>query len=140
MIRRNRARSSSLFLLELIISILFFSIASAICVQLFVKSHTLNTHAQELDFAVNECCSIAEIITSEDSREQIQDTMNVLYPDGLYFDKDYNPCSEKSAYYVITVDMTADGSLLQGSIAASHKDKTIYSLEIKHNLQKEAKR
>lgn len=34
---------SSLFLIELTISILFFALASAACIQLFVKAHLLDT-------------------------------------------------------------------------------------------------
>lgn len=33
---------SGLFLMELIVAFLFFSLASAICVQLFVKADTIN--------------------------------------------------------------------------------------------------
>ncbi len=46
---RNRAQSSSLFLLELILAILFFSLASAVCVQFFVKSHLLSRDARNLN-------------------------------------------------------------------------------------------
>ena len=51
---RNRAKSSSLFLLELVLAILFFSLASAVCVQFFVKSHILSRDAQRLNHAVSE--------------------------------------------------------------------------------------
>ena len=46
--RKPTANPSSLFLLELIFAILFFSVASAVCVQVFVKSHTLSTQAHDL--------------------------------------------------------------------------------------------
>ncbi len=46
--KRNRAQASSLFLLELTMAILFFSIASAVCVQIFVKSRAMSLHAEEL--------------------------------------------------------------------------------------------
>ena len=39
--RQPRTHSgSSLFLMELILAILFFSVASAVCVQLFARAHT----------------------------------------------------------------------------------------------------
>ena len=66
MVRRNRARSSSLFLMELIIAILFFSVFSAVCVQFFVKSHLLSNDANALTHAVNECASTAEMIHTAD--------------------------------------------------------------------------
>ena len=39
---RTPAKRSSLFLLELMIAILFFCLASAVCVQIFVKAHTIS--------------------------------------------------------------------------------------------------
>ena len=38
---------SGLLLMEIIIAILFFSLASAICLQLFVKAHNLGQDTQE---------------------------------------------------------------------------------------------
>ena len=64
MTRRNRAKSSSLFLLELILAILFFSIASAVCVQFFVKSHLLSQESRELQVSANEVSSIAELMNA----------------------------------------------------------------------------
>ena len=43
---------SSLLLMELILAILFFALASAICLQLFVKASLLSRDTQELDRAV----------------------------------------------------------------------------------------
>ena len=60
--RKNRPRSSSLFLMELILAILFFSIASAVCVQFFVKSHLLSRSSDALNYAANECASVAELL------------------------------------------------------------------------------
>lgn len=56
-----KTSKSSLFLMELIIAILFFALASAVCIQLFVKSHLLgNTTAQE-NHALLLCQNLAEI-------------------------------------------------------------------------------
>ena len=43
------AKRSSLFLLELIIAILFFSLTSAVCVQIFVRAHLISRQTQELN-------------------------------------------------------------------------------------------
>ena len=40
---RTPAKRSSLFLLELMIAILFFCLASAVCVQIFVEAQTRDT-------------------------------------------------------------------------------------------------
>ena len=46
------AKRSSLFLLELIIAILFFSLTSAVCVQIFVRAHLISRQTQELNTAL----------------------------------------------------------------------------------------
>ena len=45
--------TSSLFLLELILAVLFFSVASALCIQIFTKAHLMSQDARDLNFAVN---------------------------------------------------------------------------------------
>ena len=56
--------TSSLFLLELILAVLFFSVASALCIQIFTKSHLMSQDARDLNFAVNEVSSMAEQISA----------------------------------------------------------------------------
>lgn len=51
---------SSLFLIELIIAILFFSTCSAVCVQLFAKSHTTSLESQYRGNAVLEAETLLE--------------------------------------------------------------------------------
>ena len=65
MSKRTSSRSG-LFLLELIISILFFSVASAICIQLFVKAHLMDKDNQNLTTAVKLSENFAEIYTAVD--------------------------------------------------------------------------
>lgn len=42
---------SGLFLIELIIAIVFFAVASAICIQLFVKAHLISARSGDLSAA-----------------------------------------------------------------------------------------
>lgn len=62
----SKNSKSSLFLMELILSIMFFSLAAAICVQLFVKSHVLSRNSVELNHAVVECESAIEYFIGND--------------------------------------------------------------------------
>ena len=39
--------TSSLFLLELILAVLFFSVASALCIQIFTKAHLMSQDARD---------------------------------------------------------------------------------------------
>ena len=56
-----KSSKSSLFLMELIIAILFFSLASAVCIQLFVKSHLLGKTTTEANHALLMCQNFSEI-------------------------------------------------------------------------------
>ena len=51
----------SLFLMELIIAILFFALASAVCIQLFVKSHLLGNTTIRENHALLMCQNLSEI-------------------------------------------------------------------------------
>lgn len=58
---------SSLFLIELTISILFFALASAACIQLFVKAHLLDQNTQELNQTVVWSQNLAELWNASDA-------------------------------------------------------------------------
>ncbi len=87
----NKSSKSSLFLMELIMSILFFSLAAAVCVQLFVQSHTLSKSSVELNHAVVECESLAELIYGTDGNPTL-DGLSVWDGDTITYsyDKDFN--------------------------------------------------
>jgi flagellar basal body-associated protein FliL len=61
-LRHKTNTRSSLFLMELIIAILFFSLASAVCLRMFAKSHQLSTDASAGNQAVNQTVNVAELI------------------------------------------------------------------------------
>ncbi len=56
----KNSSKSGIFLMELILSILFFSIAAAVCVKLFVTAHRLGDQSVNLNHAVSMAESIAE--------------------------------------------------------------------------------
>lgn len=62
-----KASRSSLFLIELTISILFFALASAACIQLFVKAHLLDQNTQELNRMVIWSQNLAELWNASDA-------------------------------------------------------------------------
>lgn len=90
----NKSRTS-LVLMELIITILFFSLASAVCVQLFVQSHLTTKDTKKLNFAVSISQSIAEVMRGTDgSLEDIQTYFPKAIGDDdyfvLYYDEEFN--------------------------------------------------
>lgn len=48
---QRSSSKSGLFLIELIIAIVFFAVASAICIQLFVKSHLISARSNDIGMA-----------------------------------------------------------------------------------------
>lgn len=60
---RNNSKSS-LFLIELIIVILFFAIAGAICVSLFSQSRLMSIESTELTMATQKCQNAAELLAA----------------------------------------------------------------------------
>lgn len=142
MIRKNRPRSSSLFLMELILAILFFSIASAVCVQFFVKSHLMNHDSNALNHAVNECASAAEIIETADDITDSMEMLRRLYPNGVYSDNrliiyysdTFTACSETDAVYLLTLQIEKSGQMLSADMKFSEDADIIYELNTKHHL------
>lgn len=56
----KNSSKSGIFLMELILSILFFAIAAAVCVKLFVTAHRLSDQSVNLNHAVSMAESVAE--------------------------------------------------------------------------------
>ena len=125
------AKRSSLFLLELIIAILFFSLTSAVCVQIFVRAHLISRQTQELNMALEKVSGFSEVFLAGDSFSE-------LLPENADGFKN----ADGSAEYVVSYDENwqictssePQGALLHGTFtarAASDTDDTaiIYSME-----------
>lgn len=135
---KNRPRSSSLFLMELILAILFFSVASAVCVQIFVKSHLISRQSEELSQAVTLCTNSAEIFAASD--DPVSGTTHT------YYDEEFALCKQTKASYVQTIhiytDKTqGDGDLICADISLDtitnsddHTQKAIYTLHTARHL------
>lgn len=146
MIRRSRAQSSSLFLMELILAILFFSITSAVCVQFFVKSHLLSQDSKTLAQAVNECSNIAELYDTSDSIEEALSLLKTNYPgvyieNGMnnaavmYYDDTFLPCQKEDASYTLNAAFTEEDFMLKARIRVTDSDDSvIYELDTDHYI------
>lgn len=144
---RNRAQSSSLFLLELILAILFFSLASAVCVQFFVKSHLLSRDARNLNYAVNECSGIAEIVNASDGTADALAFIQQLYEnaktDGpssirVYYSDEFTPCSPADSSYSLLTALTEEDEMLTADISMTEtaSGSPIYQLTVRRHLQR----
>ena len=60
----NNHSRTSVFLIEFTISLLLFSLATAVCVQFFVRAHLKSKDSEYLTHAVIETQNVAEIFRS----------------------------------------------------------------------------
>ena len=117
--RKITSRGSSLFLLELMISIVFFAIAAAGCVQVFAKAHTMSTRAEKLDQAV----SIAQSLIEENSGETAESGLR-------YYDDQGNACGEGAAVYQAEAMVQTQDQMRQIRVVITDGAKhLIYQLE-----------
>ena len=120
---------SSLFLLELILAVLFFSVASALCIQIFTKAHLMSQDARDLNFAVNEVRSMAEQMPDD----SLQDA-------AAYYDSSYASCEKADAVYVLTVHYEPEDTLLKAHISMDTvaDNRNIYTLDVTKHRQRRA--
>ena len=121
--------TSSLFLLELILAVLFFSVASALCIQIFIKAHLMSQDARDLNFAVNEVSSMAEQMPDD----SLQDA-------AAYYDSSYASCKKADAVYVLTVHYEPEDTLLKAHISMDTiaDNRNIYALDVTKHRQRRA--
>lgn len=159
--------TSSLFLLELILAVLFFSVASALCIQIFTKAHLMSQDARDLNFAVNEVSSMAEQISadtlhpataasSDDTAASSGDTAassgdtasdpstqisnDAWQDDTAYYDSSYASCEKADAVYVMTVHYEPEDTLLKAHISMDTvaDNRNIYTLDVTKHRQRRA--
>lgn len=151
-IKKKRASSSSLFLTELMVAILFFSLAATLCITIFVKAHLLSQSAVTLNHAINISSDAAEIIRTADSMTQVQQQLSRLYPDAtstvtadsgdwtVYFDDEYYPMDSKHYTQYETIKMSEKNGLISAKITFfDETKKEVYSLDIDHTIREVAK-
>lgn len=86
--------------MELLISLLFFAFAGAICLQLFVGAHNFNLASTRIGKVSVLMTNYGETFYSLDSYDDISGT--------LYYNENINKCSELIAVYSVTATITSD--------------------------------
>lgn len=148
---RNRTSSrTGLFLMELILAVLLFALASILCVQMFVKSHTLSKSSVELNHAVLWTQNVAEGFYG---CMGTSDALAALFPESickasnesnyrllLYFNEEFEPITISSENlkhtdysYQLSATVTKESDdLLSCHIVVSktNQAETIYELTL----------
>ena len=141
--------------MELIISILFFAIASAVCIQLFAKSHILDKKTSMENMAIVKCENFCEVYSSlvesyDDAAERDKEMASVTGATvsgtgslAAYYDADWNPCEAQNATYGLEfTDSGLDGSdgLYKANVkvyeVGKESDGPIYELPVVKHVAK----
>ncbi len=127
---------ASLFLMELMLNILFFSVLVTICLQLFFKAHNLSESTTILHRAVTTSSSIAEIYQNNYYGKE---SILHIYPDAIelnqniiiYFDDEFVSCPKEEGSYRAKITI-GDDALRTAVIEFSKvdNDEIIYSLTV----------
>lgn len=108
---------TSLFLMELIMTVMLFSVCSAVCLKLFVNAHMLDKKTVELNNAVAIAQGFAEVMRGTDGS---MDAICEIYPASVigndsyfevYYDENFNQCEYSAAKYAADVTLTPDGAI-----------------------------
>lgn len=164
-VRNNSKSKSGLFLLELIIAIVFFALSSVICIQLFVKAHTLSQKNTELNMAVIQAQNAAEAFKAANGEpEKFAEFLNGpsggeandgQYVCDLFFNSDWQRVDgrDKAAYtlHVVMTPLEALRSIDisvwtnrrtdagEATLAGGYGGENIYSITAKTYVEMEAK-
>lgn len=112
---KTNAHKNHLFLLEILLNILLFSILLSVCLQFFSKTYRLTSETTDLHRAVTTCTNAASIFESGDGtltpllsqyEHADQKDASVL----IYLDQDFLECSKKDAVYSVTVCLLPEDS------------------------------
>lgn len=131
-------RRSTIFLMELIMAILIFSLAATVCVQVFVKSHIIEKDSNQLSNAVFASVSVAEIIRSSDDYDSVLFTQypfmlrsNDTY--SIFYDNNWTVTYESNAKYCLKISFSKVDGMIDAIIRCNNLDSssTIYELKIK---------
>ena len=136
--KRGPAKRSSLFLLELIIAVLFFCLASSVCIQLFVQAHLVSQKTRNLNVSVNQVSSMAELMKNDPN---FLDRVAKEYPLAIiedetatiFYNRDFEPCKEADAVFRMNIIISESSELDLGVVRMVdiEKQDILYEIPLK---------
>ena len=144
-LKRKRASTASLFLMELMAAILFFTLAASLCVTIFVEAHLQSENAKALNHAVNICSDSAELVRTSSSKQAAVRRIDSYYdnvrltPGGgsgefcVFFDDEYNPVPEAASTQTEYFSLVEENGLLKANIRfVNSRGQDVYELSVVH--------
>lgn len=139
--KARQTKRSSLFLMELLIAILLFILASVICVHFFVQSHMLEQDSVNLNHATTAATSAAEIFLSEESpsfEKFFCDGNNVKNGFLYFYDENWELCNSSQTKYTVSLHWEENDSMRTCHIDVSSAEESLYALTVNKHVTKEA--
>lgn len=125
----------------MIIAILFFSISSAVCIQLFAQAHIKSENAASLNQAVLAASSAAEALEACGGDTE---SLSELFPESriegdtlhVYYDESWSCCSSSDASWNMNIILSGSGGLVRGEIAVFETGETepLYQLDAEYYM------
>ena len=138
---------SRMFLMELIVAILFFSLASAVCLRMFAASRQMSQDTTQLNMAMNQAGNTAELLKHAwSAQEAFPDGFLNQYPYAIadkteiavYFDENWNHCTVEDGFYYMQIMLkTETDGITPCQIAVwdtTDNESAIYSLDLKLHM------
>lgn len=134
--KKYQKQHSGLFLIEIMVSILFFSLAAALCLQLFAKASLKSSQSIQLTHGVLIASSAAEALERGCSSAE---ELAVYFPEAVveddalkvYYDKDWQTVSPGEGRYLLSVSFSSkQASLVTADILVLQDDNSIYELSV----------
>lgn len=119
---------TGLFLMELIVGILFFALASAICIQIFTKAKLMNDESENTYQAARLASNIIEVYKENKLDEYYQ----VNQSGYLYYDENWQITTNNKAPYHAYIQIHQQTI----TILITYQDKTLYEINYMHHQQK----
>jgi type II secretory pathway pseudopilin PulG len=135
---KNRAVSGSgMFLIELMLGIMIFAIAAAVCLKIFVFANQISTESTELNRAVIAAQSSAECFKATGGDlSKTAALLNKSYTAGdtltQYYDQDWNTAPHDISSYILEVTRSSGHSgFISGEVTVSRMSgEPIFSIPI----------
>ena len=118
-----KASKSAIFLFELMIVILVFTFAAAICSQIFASAHNMSTESHDLTMSSINAQSVAEYYKAGNPNTG-----------PVYFDSEWNATGEADATYRIELSEQDAGPQMREAYVNVYKkdiEDSIFSLHVK---------
>ena len=118
-----RVSKSAIFLFELMIIILVFTLAAAVCTQIFARSYTMSQESRALTMGSINAQTMAEQFKSTGEDQE-----------NMYFDKDWVQTSEADAYFTVKLEdngSTEEMKSADVNVYKTGEEEAVFSLKVK---------